>query len=146
MSRVRIDIPQSFPFQTQLTIRVSDLNYGGHLGNDKVLTLAHEARVAYLKSIGATELAIGEGAGLIMADAAIEFKAEAHLGDNIRISVAVTNLGRAGFDMIYKMDILLGESTRLMALVRTGMVSFNYARKKVVSIPEVFRNIVTSAS
>jgi hypothetical protein len=45
-----------------------DINYGGHLGNDAVLSLVHEARVRFLKQQGYTENNI-EGAGIIMADA-----------------------------------------------------------------------------
>lgn len=46
--RIRISLPETFPFQTEIPIRVTDLNYGNHLGNDSVLTLIHEARVCFL--------------------------------------------------------------------------------------------------
>lgn len=144
MSRPRIEQPGHYPFSTELPLRISDINYGGHLGNDRVLTLAQEARAAYLASIGSTELSIGNGAGLIMADAAIEYKAEAHHGDIIRISVSVMNLSRAGFDMVYLLEKTNGDAPVTVAVVRTGMVCFDYARKKVVSIPEPFRHAVSA--
>ena len=53
--RVKLKIPDFFHFETLLTIRVSDLNYGGHLGNDSFLTLAHESRVQFFKSMNMTE-------------------------------------------------------------------------------------------
>jgi len=28
---------------------VADINYGGHLGNDKVLSFIHEARLRYVR-------------------------------------------------------------------------------------------------
>ena len=145
MSRPHITLPDSFPYSMELPVRVTDINYGGHLGNDKVLTLVHEARVGYLGSLGLQEMDMGDGAGLIMADAAIEFRAEAHHGDVLRISVAVTNLARAGFDIVYLLEALRTDIVRV-AVVRTGMVCFDYARRKVVSIPEGFRNAVTTAS
>ena len=37
--RVRLKIPDSFHFETTLSVRVSDLNYGGHLGNDSFYPL-----------------------------------------------------------------------------------------------------------
>lgn len=142
MSRTRIELPASFPFSTELNLRISDINYGGHLGNDRVLTLAHEARARYLSAHGLEELAVGNGAGLIMADAAIEYKAEAHYGDNIRISVAAANIGRAGFDILYLLEAVRNGATVTVAIVRTGMVCFDYARKKVMSIPDGLRMVL----
>jgi len=139
MSRPRIDLPASFPFTTELPVRITDINYGGHLGNDKVLAIAHEARARYLATLGLTELAIGEGTGLIMADAAIEFRAETHYGENIRVSLSVMNIGRAGFDMVYLLETFRAGSPVKVAAVRTGMVCYNYPGKKVVSIPKGFR-------
>ena len=73
MNRIKIKLPDSFPFFTTITIRVTDLNYGGHVGNDSFLSIIQEARQQYLLSHGFEELSIA-GVGLIMADVAIEFK------------------------------------------------------------------------
>jgi acyl-CoA thioesterase FadM len=35
-------------FRARYPVRVGDINYGGHLGNDKYLLLFHDARLAYL--------------------------------------------------------------------------------------------------
>ena len=53
--RVKLEIPNFFHFETSLIIRVSDLNYGGHLGNDSFLSLAHESRIQFFKSLDMTE-------------------------------------------------------------------------------------------
>src|SRR5689334_12868761 len=98
MSRIRIQLPSHFNFSTQIPIRITDLNYGGHVGNDTVLTLVHEARMQFLKSLGYTELQI-EGKGLIMSDAAIEFKAELFYGDVITVKVAAGDITRVGFTL-----------------------------------------------
>ena len=76
MARVQIESPQTWLFHTKLTVRVGDINYGGHLGNDRVLGLAHEARVRWLASHNFSEADVS-GAGLIMADAALVFRREA---------------------------------------------------------------------
>lgn len=73
MNRIKIDVPETFLFATTLQIRVTDLNYGGHVGNDSFLSLLQEARQQFLLSHGYRELSIA-GVGLIMADVAIEFK------------------------------------------------------------------------
>ena len=75
MSRIRIELPSNFQFSTNISIRITDLNYGGHVGNDTILSLLHEARVQFLKSFGYTEMKF-EGVSLIMSDVGIEFKKE----------------------------------------------------------------------
>ncbi|MFL5742961.1 MAG: acyl-CoA thioesterase [Flavisolibacter sp.] len=133
MSRIRIDIPEKFIFSTDIEIRITDLNYGGHVGNDTILSLVHEARVRFLKQFGCTELNFG-GIGLIMSDAGIEFKSESFYGDNIRVSVAVQGFSRVGFDLYYQLS--RQPSNKIIALAKTGMICYDYSLKKVVSVPE----------
>ena len=130
MARVKIDLPGQFSFSTQIPIRITDLNYGGHVGNDTVLSLIHEARAQFLKSFGYEELNL-EGVSLIMSDAAIEFKAELFYGDIVTANVTATNFSRVGFDLLYK---LLRNET-IAAIAKTGMICYNYDTRKVVTIP-----------
>lgn len=80
MSRIKLSLPESLPYCTAISVQVGDLNYGNHLANDAVLKLAHEARVRWLADGGFSELDVG-GCGLIMADVAIEYVAQAFYGD-----------------------------------------------------------------
>lgn len=130
MARIRIELPEQFTFSTKIPIRITDLNYGGHVGNDTVLSLIHEARVQFLKHFDYDELNL-DGVSLIMSDAAIEFKAETFYGDVITAFVAATNFSRVGFDLYYK---LMKEET-LVSTAKTAMICYNYESKKVVSIP-----------
>ncbi len=136
MSRIRIELPESFYFSTQIPIRITDLNYGGHVGNDTILTLIHEARIQFLKKAGYTELDFG-GTGLIMRDAAIEFKAEVFYGDMITAEVAAGEFSRVGFQLYYR---LTKEPNILVAAAQTGMICYDYAKKKIVQVPETAAN------
>jgi len=131
MARIRIELPEKFSFSTKIPIRITDINYGGHVGNDTILTLIHEARVQFLKHFGYEELNI-EGVSLIMSDAIIEFKNELFYGDNITAFVTANNFTRAGFDLFYK----LARNETNIAFAKTGMICYNYDSKKVVSLPE----------
>ena len=42
MARIRIDCPDNFSFSCQIPIRINDINYGGHVGNDSLLSLVLE--------------------------------------------------------------------------------------------------------
>jgi acyl-CoA thioester hydrolase len=130
MARIKIGLPEKFSFSTQIAIRITDLNYGGHVGNDTILTLIHEARVQFLKHHGYEELNV-EGAGLIMSDAVIEFKNELFYGDMITALVTAGNFSRVGFDLFYK----LNRTGTDVAIAKTGMICYNYGTKKVVSLP-----------
>jgi acyl-CoA thioesterase FadM len=130
MARTKIELPERFDFSTKIPIRITDLNYGGHVGNDTVLSLIHEARVQFLKSHGYEELDL-EGVGLIMSDVGIEFKAELFYRDVVTAFVSAANFSRSGFDLFYK--LIRDETT--VAIAKTGMVCYNYDIRKVVSIP-----------
>lgn len=135
MARIKIELPVKFLFETELQIRITDINYGGHLGNDAVLGLAHEARVQFLKSHGLSELDIG-GAALIMADAAIVYRAEGFHGDAVLIRVGAGDFSRTGFDLLF---LLENQNTgQELARVKTGMVAFDYTARKVTAVPESF--------
>lgn len=143
MARVKISIPDSFRFQTTIPIRITDINYGGHVGNDSIVSLVHEARMQYLLSLGLTELDPG-GTGLIMADLAVEFKAESFYGDQIKVAVAATEFSRVGFDLIYQLSKQAGDKHVVVALVKTGMVCFDYNTKRVTSVPVNFKDKLSS--
>lgn len=141
MSRVKIVLPEVFSFSTIIPIRITDLNYGGHVGNDTVLSLCHEARMQFLSSFGYTEMKL-EGISLIMSDAAIEFKNESFYGDRLRAYVKALNFSRAGFDIFYK---LVRESDeKIIAVAKTGMICFNYDKRKVVSLPPILQEKLSS--
>ena len=141
MARVKIPVPSGFHFNTTIPVRISDINYGGHLGNDSVISLVHEARMQYLQQHGFTELAFG-GVGLIMADLAVEFKAEGFYGDQIQVAVTSTEFTRVGFDIIYELSKEAAGKKLIVALVKTGMICYDYGARKVASLPVGVRELL----
>lgn len=136
MPRITLTIPPTLPFSTAIPIRIGDINYGGHLGNDAVLSLVHESRVRFLASMGYTEHDI-EGGAIIMSDAAIVYRGEAHYGEVLRIEVGVGDFSGSGCDMLYR--ITREGSGEEVALCKTGIVFFDYVRKKPQRVPARFR-------
>ncbi|HLA68382.1 MAG TPA: thioesterase family protein [Bacteroidota bacterium] len=143
MPRIKFDLPNKFHFSTEIPVRIGDINYGGHLGNDAVLSLAHEARVRFFRHHGWTELDV-EGASIIMADAAIMFKAEAFYGDVLIVEVAVDDLTDLSCDLLYKFTNK--ESRKEIARVKTGIVFFDYTSRKPIRMPESFRSAFRNSS
>lgn len=143
MERIKINLPDSFSFSTNIQIRITDVNYGGHVGNDSFLSLVHEARLRFLASKGFSEMDV-MGVGLIMADAAIEFKKEMTYGDTVKISVAATGFDRIGFDLFYLLEVEKDGVTTIAGKAKTGMMCFDYTNKKKAAIPAAAIEILQS--
>ena len=137
MARIKLAIPAQKIFSTEITVRITDINYGNHVGNDAFVQLIHEARVQWLSSNNYTELNI-EGASLIMADLAVEYKAESFYGDVLQIEITVGEISRAGFELYYEITTTRAGKNILIAKAKTGLVSFNYEEKKVRELPLKF--------
>lgn len=141
MARVKVDLPEQFLFSTEIPLRISDINYGGHLGNDAVLSLVHEARVRFLNQYGWTELNI-EGRSIIMTDAIVVYKSEAFYGDTIVMEIALSDITSTGCDVLYRLSNK--ERGKEVARVKTGIAFFDYRNRKVVEAPEKFLSIFSS--
>ena len=135
MNRIKIELPEQFNFTTKIPVRITDLNYGGHVGNDTILSLIHEARVQFLRHHGYEELNFG-GVGLIMSDAVIQFKNELFYGEVIIASVTTGAYGRVSFDIFYKFEKEVEGKPVLVAAAKTGMVCFDYSKRKTVAVPD----------
>ena len=137
MARTKLDLPDRFHYETEIPIRIGDINYGGHLGNDAVLAIIHEARVRFLGNYGWSEKDV-DGVGIIMTDAAIVFKAEAFHGQVLVARVAAVDITRTGCDIVYQLaDRTTDEE---VARAKTGIAFFDYEIRKPVSVPGPFRD------
>ncbi len=138
MPRIKIDLPGSFIFSTQIPVRITDLNYGAHLGNDALLGIIHEIRMQFLQHLGyKSELDVA-GTSLIMADSAIVYKSEGFYGDIIIAEVAAMDISKYGFDLVYRLSNQ--QTGKEIALAKTGMVCFNYQTRKVAPMPDALKH------
>jgi acyl-CoA thioesterase FadM len=144
MARIKISLPENFSFTTSIPVRITDVNYGGHVGNDTILSILHEARAQFLNHHGFTEMNLDD-AGLIMSDVAIEFKNELFYGETIIASVAAGEFSKISFELFYKLEKKNADGKTLpVALAKSGMVCYNYAEKKITALPaSVIRKLTT---
>jgi acyl-CoA thioester hydrolase len=137
MPRVQLDLPSSFNFSCVLTVRASDINYGGHVGNDSILTILQEARILFYRGLGyKNELNFEGSVGHIVADALVVYKSEAFMGDQLQIQIGLGEFSKYGFDMFYRITNAVTEKE--VALGKTGIVFFDYDKRKVAAIPVTF--------
>jgi acyl-CoA thioester hydrolase len=142
MARTRIEMPASFGFSTEISIRITDINYGGHVGNDSILSIIHEARMQFLKSLGLAEKTGDDRPGLIMRDVTIEFKKEAFYGDVLLVQVAAVDVEKASYDIVYRLQ----RNQDIVAVAKTGMVSFDYAKKRIAPLPAEIVSLLTGTT
>ena len=133
MPRVKVALPDTFSCTTEIPVRITDLNYGGHLGNDALLGLLHEARIQFLRSLGLrgdydpiTKL------GFIMVDVAVEYKGEAFHGDVLRFAMAAADANKYGFDVVYHVH---NQDGKEIARAKTGMLCFDYNVRQLRLLP-----------
>lgn len=133
MPRIKLKPLDHYPFRTEFVVRTTDLNYGGHLGNDRLISLVHEARVAFLAEYRFSEKECG-GVSLILADTAVNYQGEAFAGNLLQFEVAAGEPTRCGFRLFYRATRPSDNAD--IALVETGMVCFDYKTRKRASLPQ----------
>lgn len=141
MARIKIDLPTGKLAELLIPVRISDINYGNHVGNDAFVSLIHEARLQWLKQYNYSEINFA-GAGLIMSDIAIEFKSESFYGDIVKVEVLIGEITRISFELYYRLSTKRNEKDILLALAKTGMITYNYENKKPVSIPATVKEVL----
>ena len=145
MARIKLTLPAQFSFTTEIPVRITDVNYGGHVGNDAILSIIHEARMQYLHQHGYSEISFA-GAGLIMSDVAIDFKNEVFYGDTIIARVTANDFSKVGFDISYKLEKIKEGKTLTVALAKTGMVCYDYEARRIAAVPEAAITALTTSS
>lgn len=133
MGRIKLELPQQLPFEVILPVRITDLNYGAHLGNDSLLAMIHEARVHFFAHLNYSEVDFG-GVSMIMADSAIVYKSEAFQGDQLNFAIGPGDVASKSFDLYYR--IINTKNQELVAEAKTGLVCFDYDKRQPIAIPD----------
>ncbi len=135
MARIDIKMTDDFVFETEISIRITDINYGRHVGNDAFISLIHEARVRFLNHFGYSEADI-EGTSLIISDLAVVYKSQSFYGDRLKFEIGVGEFNKYGCDFFYNVTHAQTHTSVLFA--KTGIVFFNFHTHTITPMPEKF--------
>lgn len=138
MARIEIELPNQWAFRTEIPVRIDDINFGGHLGHDSIVTLIHEARARFFAAHGWRELDVA-GAGIIMADLAVQYLSEAFYSDILIFEITARDFSSKGCDLVYRLSA--ANSNREVARAKTGIVFFDYEARIPVEVPATFRSL-----
>lgn len=142
MARVKLHLPQHRLGSFTVPVRITDINYGNHVGNNAIVEFIHEARVQFLKTHHFTELNAG-GIGLIMNELVVEYKNESFYNDQLAISIFCGDITRVSFELYYEISVKRDETHLIIAHAKTGMVGYDYEEKKVAAIPEALKEVLS---
>lgn len=140
MPRKSIDLPQHFLFETQYDVLYSEVNAANHLGADRVLPIAMEAQLRFIRSLGYSDAIAFEDAGLVMGHSEVVYLSEAYYGDKLRIRLAPDNFSRKSFDLVYQ--IINVDRDNELARVVTTLLFVDAITKRVIEVPQAFRDKV----
>jgi acyl-CoA thioesterase FadM len=133
MTRPTIQMPEIIHFETKLKVRITDINYGNHLGNDSLLSLIHEARMELFTKLGYTELSI-EGTRLLISDMTVIYQSEVFYGEMLKIEISVCEFNKYGCNIYYRVEN--ASDGRPVALARSGIIFKSLETQKVTGAPE----------
>ena len=120
---------EGFDFVHSETVRFRDVDAMGHVNNAVYLTYLEDARISFLRRIGA------DVPEMILARAEIDFRAPLAEGDELQIGVRPARVGTKSFDLEYELRV----GDKLAAEAKTVIVSYDYAAGQPVAVPDHWR-------
>ena len=124
-----------YRFKIPYSVRIADINYGGHVANSAVLNFFQDARIAYLSNLGGySELDVGNGCGLLLPEAHVRYLSQMYLHDQLEIGVRISHLKRSSFTMEYRIE----RDFKTTVEGTTVMVCFDYELGKIRSFDKMF--------
>lgn len=142
MPRINIDLPEHFPFSTEIQVHASHINGAGHLDNAQLPVMLSEVRKRFFVSLGYTELQI-EGLGTVITDTAIQYRSEAFEGETLVFRMLANDFNKYGCDLVCR--VLDRDSGREVARGKIGFVFFDYATRKIAPVPARFMEQLAAA-
>ncbi|WP_300356086.1 thioesterase family protein [Fusobacterium sp.] len=121
-------------YEMAYKVIVSDINYGGHMGNERALIIFQQARMEWLNSIGYDEANI-EGKGLIQLESHVYYLKEVFLGENLLCKIVNVQMDRITFEIQYE---IINKNSDVVIKGTTKMAIFDYEKKKISRIPKEF--------
>ena len=137
MARIELTLPEQFYYKTSLTVRMTDLNIGNHVGNDQMIGLLSEARFRFFHHFGMENIQ-AEGLNILVTDIMATYKAPAFGRDVLTFEVGVMDFNKYGGDIIFRVS--RPPEGRIIVFAKTGFVFVQSKTGKITSMPDQFRN------
>lgn len=141
MSKLDLKMPTNYPFNHEMVIRKTDISKDLHVSFATIMDIVFEGHLRFFKFLG-YDIHDVHGLGLIFADASVVYRGELLADDVVKIEVGADNFFEKGCDLFFHLTKNSGKE--LVSDVKIRMLFYDYSLKKVVSIPEGFREKIES--
>ena len=125
---------EGFDFVHRETVRFRDVDAMGHVNNAVYLTYLEDARIAFLRPLGA------DVPEMILARAEIDFRAPLAEGDELEIGVRPVRVGSKSFELAYELRV----GKTVAAEATTVIVSYDYSSGQSVAVPDHWREALAA--
>ncbi|HZM14637.1 MAG TPA: thioesterase family protein [Candidatus Krumholzibacteria bacterium] len=124
-----------FSVWEDISVRFRDTDAMGHVNNAVYLTYLEVGRQAYWRRFSARTNY--EQVPFVLAHACLDFRAEARVGEVIRVFLRTNWVSRRSFGMEY--ELRERESGRLAVTGETVQVTYDYEAKRSIPVPDWLR-------
>jgi acyl-CoA thioester hydrolase len=134
-------------FTLRLQVRFSDCDPMGHVNNAKYLTYLEQARILlWGKQLGFSSRRAAEGGsrgvGFILARAEIDFRAQAHDGDELEVRLSLADFGQTS--AVYEYEVVDLSEGQVVATAKTVQVWFDYDAGRPMPITEELKRTLST--
>jgi len=120
-------------YKIDISVRISDVNYGGHLGHAELIKITHQARLKFLSEFSLKEDDL-DGAGIIIKELLVKYKGEAFFDDILHISIFIDKIEKASCNFLYE---ITKNNDQSVATVLETMLFMNYKTRRIVRVPKI---------
>lgn len=153
MARTKIKIPNNAkPLYSHLfTISINDINYGGHMGNERILILSQELRIKYLNEIRQSEISFFPEedipSGLILTEAVINYHQEVFWGESLLAKLYLGEVTPSHFELYSLFFKQSPSSQNAVCTCKVNLSLYDYNLRKILKInPEKLTHQLQSLS
>lgn len=130
----------------RLRVRFSDCDPLGHVNNANYLTYLEQARIVlWGRQLGwkSRRASLGgpRGEGFILARAEVDFRAQAHDGDELEVRLWLSGFGRSS--ATYEYEVVDLTDHRVVATARSVQVWFDYDAGRSVPISDDLKAVLS---
>lgn len=125
-------------FTIDIPVRISDVNYGCHLGHAELIKITHQARLKFFKEYSLKENDLN-GSGIIIKTLHVEYKGESFFDDMLHVSIFINRVERASCEFLY--HITKNDDKPVATVLETALF-MNYNTRRLTRVPKVILDLV----
>ncbi|MCP1314627.1 MULTISPECIES: thioesterase family protein [unclassified Halomonas] len=142
MARMTLDFPEALVIHRHsLSVRITDMNYGRHLGHDALVSLLAEARACALASLGFPEWDLA-GYPSVVADLTVTYQQEARFPEPLAVETAIPDPDGKALVVHHRLRNADGAT---VATARVTLLLVDLETRRPVAVPSDFTRALARA-